>query len=214
MSESDESSEPEEVETELEEEDAPETDGEAEVTKEALRDRIDELEAERERLETRVAEAEAERDDLTARLKRKAADFENYKKRQQRQREQLEEAATERLVTRLLDVRDNLKRALDEEAEDVDSLREGVKLTLTEFDRVLDAEDVAEIDPTPGTAVDPERHEVMLQVDSEQPEGHIAEVYQSGYEMGEKVLRPAQVTVSDEDEEANSESEEQSTSDR
>lgn len=212
MSESDESSEPEEVETEVEEE-APETDGEA-VTKEELQDRIDELEAERERLETRVAEAEAERDDLTARLKRKAADFENYKKRQQRQREQLEEAANERLVTRLLDVRDNLKRALDEEAEDVDSLREGVKLTLTEFDRVLDAEDVAEIDPTPGTAVDPERHEVMLQVDSEQPEGHIAEVYQSGYEMGEKVLRPAQVTVSDEDEEANSESEEESTSDR
>lgn len=160
-------------------------------------ERIADLESERDELAARVEELEEERGELTARLKRTAADFENYKKRKQRERERVQAEATEEVVGRLLDVRDNLKRAIDQEADDVDSLREGVKLTLDEFDRVLDAEDVVEIDPDPGTALDPERHEVMLQVDSDEPAGHIAEVYQSGYALGEKVLRPAQVTVSD-----------------
>lgn len=163
----------------------------------ALQAERDELEAEREELEAELSEAEAEIEDLTERLQRKAADFENYKKRQERRREELEAAATDDLLERVLDVRDNLKRAVDQEADDVDSLREGVKLTLSELDKVLDAEDVSEIDPEPGTPVDPTRHEVMLRVESDQPVDRIAEVYQSGYERGEKVLRPAQVTVSD-----------------
>lgn len=172
-------------------------DHESSESVEALRERVDELEAERDELATLVEELETERDDLESRLKRTAADFDNYKKRQERRREELRETATEELVERLLDVRENLKRALDQETTEVDSLREGVKLTLTELDRVFDAEGVSEIEPTEGTPVDPQRHEVMLRVDSDQPEGHIAEVYQRGYIMGEKVLRPAQVTVSD-----------------
>lgn len=167
--------------------------------------RIDELESERDALAAQVGKLREERDDLKARLKRTAADFENYKKRQQRQREQLEAAATERLVDRLLDVRDNLNRALDQEADDVEALREGVKLTLAEFDRVLDAEDVSEIDPEPGAPVEPERHEVVLQVESEHPKGHIDEVYQMGYETPENVLRAAKVTVSEGDTDADHE---------
>ena len=55
------------------------------------------------------------------------------------------------------------------------------------------------IDPEPGQAVDPERHEVMMRVESEQPEGTIADVYKQGYEMAEKVIEAAQVTVSDDE---------------
>ncbi len=72
-------------------------------------------------------------------------------------------------------------------------------MTLREFDRILEDENVSEIDPDPGTETDPQRHEVMMQVDSDQPEGTVADVYTPGYEMGGKVIQNAQVTVSNGD---------------
>jgi molecular chaperone GrpE len=154
----------------------------------ALRDRADDLEA-------TVEERAAEIDDLTDRLKRTQADYQNYKKRAKRQQEEIRERATEDLVERLLDVRDNLARALDQD-EDAD-IRDGVEATLRSFDRVLEEEDVEHIDPEPGAAVDPQRHEVMLRVESDQPADTVAEVYRPGYEMAGTVLQAAQVTVSE-----------------
>ncbi|WP_049971130.1 nucleotide exchange factor GrpE [Haladaptatus cibarius] len=148
-------------------------------------------------IESERQEQETEIDDLRTRLKRKQADFQNYKKRAKKRQEQLEKRATEDVVDRLIDVRDNLKRAVEEEHEDVESLRGGVELTLKELDRVFEDENVAEIDPEPGAEVDPQRHEVMLRVESDHPEDTIADVYQPGYEMADKVLQAAQVTVSD-----------------
>ncbi|MDG5760635.1 nucleotide exchange factor GrpE [Natronococcus sp. A-GB1] len=149
-----------------------------------------------EQLRAELEEAEAEIEDLESRLKRKQADFQNYKKRAKKRQQQIKDRATEDLVERLVGVRDNLKRALEEDSDDVESLREGVEMTMREFDRVLADENVSEIDPEPGTEADPQRHEVMMQVDSDQPEGTIADVYTPGYEMGEKVIQNAQVTVS------------------
>ena len=155
-----------------------------------LEDHLADLEAERE-------EAEERADDLESKLKRNRADFQNYKKRAKKRQEQLQERATEDLVENLLDVRDNLKRAVEDDHENVESLQEGVEMTLKELDRVFADENVEEIDPEPGAETDPQRHEVMMQVESDQPEGTVADVYQPGYEMGDKVLRAAQVTVSD-----------------
>jgi molecular chaperone GrpE len=152
----------------------------------ALREEVDDL---RERLDEREERVE----ELESSLKRTKADFQNYKKRQERRREQERRRATEDLVERLLDVRDNLARALDVEGD----VREGVDSTLRQFDRVLDEEDVEAIDPAPGDEVDPQRHEVLMRVDADHPEGAIADVHRPGYEMGERVLRPAQVTVSE-----------------
>ena len=95
-------------------------------------------------------------------------------------------------------------------------------MTLREFDRILEDENVSEIDPDPGTEADPQRHEVMMQVDSDQPEGAIADVYTPGYEMGEKVIQNAQVTVSNgefadtdsDDGDGTDESEEESAADQ
>lgn len=148
-------------------------------------------------LESRVEEREAELDEQRDRLKRTQADFQNYKKRAKKRQEQVQDRATEDLVERLLGVRDNLKRAVDDDHDDLESLREGVEITLREFDRVLADESVEEIAPEAGHEVDPQRHEVLMRVDSEQEEGTVADVYQPGYEMGDKVLRAAQVTVSD-----------------
>ncbi len=156
-----------------------------------LRFEVEALEAERDDYEEEV-------ESLQSRLKRKQADFENYKKRMQKRREQEKARATEDLVTRLLDVRDNLQRALEQD-EDTD-IRDGVETTLGQFDRVLEEENVEPIEPEPGDEVDPERHEVLVRMDSDQPEGTIAEVHRPGYEMAEKVIRTAQVAVSDSDE--------------
>ena len=156
-----------------------------------------ELDSHVDELEAAVEERDEEIEDLQDRLKRKQADFQNYKKRAKKRQDQIRDRATEDLVERLLDVRDNLKRAVDQDHDDVESIREGVKMTLKEFDRVLDAENVSEVDPDPGEDVDPQRHEVMMRVESDQPADTIAEVYKPGYEMSDKVLQTAQVTVSD-----------------
>ena len=65
---------------------------------------------------------------------------------------------------------------------------------------MLAEEGVDPIQPEPGDEVDPNRHQVMLRVESEQPDGTVHEVYEPGYEMGDRVLTEAQVTVSADDE--------------
>lgn len=166
---------------------------------EELADEVAELEGRVARLETELAEKDEEADELQDRLKRTQADFQNYKKRAKKRQDQIRETATEDFVERVVTVRDNLVRALDQD-EDAD-IRPGIESTLEEFDRILATEDVSTIDPEPGTDVDPTRHEVMMRVASDQPEGTVADVYQPGYEMAEKVIREAQITVSTGDEE-------------
>jgi len=153
-------------------------------------------------LESRLADAESELDeredridDLEEALARSKAEFKNYKKRAKRREEEIRERATEDFVGRIVSVRDNLVRALDQD-EGAD-IRPGIESTVEEFDRILEAENVAEIDPEPGSDVDPTRHEVLMRVDADQPEGAVAEVYRPGYEMAGSVLREAQVTVSE-----------------
>ena len=158
---------------------------EAEATE--LRSRIDSLAED-------VDAKDEEIDDLTDKLSRARADFKNYKKRTKKQQEEMKARATEDLVGELIDVRDNLVRALDQD-DDAD-IRPGVESTLEAFDRALEDENVGFISPAAGEEVDPERHEVMQRVDSDQPEGTVVDVYQQGYEMAGKILRPARVTVS------------------
>jgi len=112
-----------------------------------------------------------------------------------RRREEERKRATEGLVEPLLDVRDNLQRALEQD-EDVD-IRDGVESTLRQFDDVLEAEDVTEIAPEAGEEVDPHRHEVLARVEADVPEGTVADIHRQGYAMADSVLREAQVTVSE-----------------
>ena len=146
-------------------------------------------------LESATAEQRERAAEFESRLKRKQADFQNYKQRQEKRMEEEIGRATEDLVTRLLDVRDNLDRALQQD-EDAD-IRGGVESTLEQFDRELDRENVSPIEPEPGEEVDPQRHEVLVTIASDQPEDRIAQIHRTGYEMAGKVLRPAQVAVSD-----------------
>lgn len=154
---------------------------------EALAREVAELEAE---LESSREEVSA----LTSKLARVRADFSNYKERAKRKRDEIRERASEALVEQVVPVRNDLLRALDQE--DGSDIRPGVESTLEKFDEVLTEEGVEPIAPAPGDEVDPNRHQVMLRVESEQPDGTIHEVYEPGYEMGDRVLTEAQVTVS------------------
>ena len=146
-------------------------------------------------LEERLAEVERERDEYLNDLKRVAADFENYRKRVARDQEGLVARAHERLVKELLPVLDDLERALEAAAQHEEAkLEEGVRLVHRELVEALSREGLVEVE-TDGQ-FDPHVHEALLSQPSEQEEGSVMEVLQKGYRLGDRVLRPARVVVS------------------
>jgi molecular chaperone GrpE len=146
-------------------------------------------------LEERAALLERERDERTADVKRLAADFDNYKKRVARDQESLVARAHERLVDRLLPVLDDLERALGAAAEHEEAkLEDGVRLVHRELGEALAREGLVEIE-TDGK-FDPHVHEALLSQPSSADEGTIIDVLQKGYRLGDRVLRPARVVVS------------------
>ena len=146
-------------------------------------------------LEERLALLEQERDELIGDLKRVAADFDNYRKRALRDQEALVARAHERLVKELLPVVDDLERALvaAEEHEEA-KLEEGVRLVHRELRDALAKEGLVEIE-TDGE-FDPHVHEALLTQPSGEGDGVILQVIQKGYRLGDRVLRPARVVVS------------------
>ncbi|MFB6282532.1 MAG: nucleotide exchange factor GrpE [Halobacteria archaeon] len=164
-------------------------------TEDEARDVGEESESRIEDLEESLEEKEERINDLESRLKRVQADFQNYKKRSERKKEEFAKYATVDIVTRLLDIRDNLNKALNSDG-DIDNLKQGVEMVQDELDKLLLDEGVEKIE-TDGKP-DPEKHEVMMKVDSEEHgEGEIVDVYQPGYRMKDKVIREARVTVAD-----------------
>ncbi|HJS70479.1 MAG TPA: nucleotide exchange factor GrpE [Gaiellaceae bacterium] len=152
-------------------------------------------------LEERLALLERERDEYLSDLKRVAAEFDNFRKRAARDHESLVSRAHERLVKELLPVLDDLERALvaAEEHEEA-KLEEGVRLVHRELRSALAKEGLVEIE-TEGV-FDPHVHEALLTQPSEQDDGAILEVIQKGYRLGDRVLRPARVVISQEAPEA------------
>ena len=160
-----------------------------------LKARVAELEAQLLELEGRADEAEARRDEYLDNLQRLAADFDNFRKRAARDQEALVARAHERLVKELLPVLDDLARALDTASKHEEAkLEEGVELVERELRQALEREGLVEI-ATEGT-FDPHVHEALLTQPSEDAEGSILEVLQKGYQLGDRVLRPARVTLS------------------
>ena len=155
----------------------------------------DEAQTKNAELEERLAEVERERDEYLNDLKRVAADFENYRKRVARDQEGLVARAHERLVKELLPVLDDLERSLEAAAEHEEAkLEEGVRLVHRELVEALAREGLVEVE-TDGQ-FDPHVHEALLSQSSEQEDGSVIEVLQKGYRLGDRVLRPARVVVS------------------
>jgi molecular chaperone GrpE len=130
---------------------------------------------------------------LEDRFKRAAADLDNYRKRVARDIERRVEGAREALLREWLEVVDSLERALRQEPDG--PLAEGLRAVREQMDAVLARSGVERIDAV-GERFDPERHEAVDVRDSDDAEnGTILEVVRSGYSLGGRVLRPAQVVV-------------------
>jgi len=105
--------------------------------------------------------------------------------------------AAESLVSELLPVLDNLERALDaSEHHEEAKVSEGVQLVRQQLVDLLRRRGLEEIASEPGSEFDPHLHEALSQQPSDHPEGAISEVWQRGYTLGDRVMRPARVVVS------------------
>jgi molecular chaperone GrpE len=150
-----------------------------------------------ESLEERLAAAEARADEHLADLQRLAADFGNFRKRTARDQADLVSRATERLVSHLVPVLDDLERALEAaEQHEEAKLEDGVRLVHRALADALRREGLVEIE-TDG-AFDPHVHEALLTQPAEGAEpGSVLQVLQKGYRLGDRVLRPARVIVAE-----------------
>lgn len=141
-------------------------------------------------------EARAQVAELNNRLLKAHAEYENYRRRVQREKEELALYANQKLVLNLLPVLDNLERALASPAVEGDEkLRQGVELTARSFRDMLAKEGVTPIEAV-GQPFDPNIHEAVMTVESaDHEDGVVVTEFQKGYKMGDRVIRPSMVQV-------------------
>lgn len=153
--------------------------------------------AEKEELKGKIAEQEAVIQEYTDLLKRSRAEFENYQKRVERESRELRTIVKREILSKLLGLVDDTELAVRQLENAPKEVLGGVNMILAKMHKLLQEEGVTEI-PCKG-APNPERHEVVLQVESGLPAGEIAQVLQKGYMMGDTVLRYSKVAVSKEE---------------
>lgn len=143
-----------------------------------------------------VAQAKAEAQDWQDKYLRLHAEWDTYRRRTTEQREVEKARATEKLVTSLLPVIDDFERTIDYATKNGEGgLFDGVKAVHAKLVDVLKKDGVEVIDPA-GEAFDALEAQAVATVDDASvPDETVSEVYQRGYKMGTKVLRPAMVTV-------------------
>lgn len=150
------------------------------------------------KLEKKIAQLATEREELKELLLRKAAEFDNFKKRTESEYGRLVANANSELVTDLLPIIDDLERSVASarEAQDFRGLLAGVELITGNFISAFGKRGVAPIRAI-GEAFDPEKHEALMQVESDKyPSGIVADEHLKGYIMNGRVLRHSQVLVS------------------
>ena len=147
-------------------------------------------------IDAALEEARAEADDWRDKAMRAQADFENTRKRLEVRHADALLRAGERIVENLLPVLDDLDRAIDHAVGDGSDVVEGLDAVRRKLLDVLAREGCSAIDPF-GAAFDHDRHNaVQMREDAEVADGTVVEVFQKGYEMHGRVLRPAMVVVS------------------
>ena len=143
-----------------------------------------------------VQRLEQEKAELEDRLVRTQAELVNYRRRSQNELEQFRKYEGFRLVRDLLPTIDNLQRAISAPSNDVESLRTGVDMVARQLLETLARYQVEPI-PCQGVAFDPNLHEAVHQMPSEeQPAMHVLEALETGYKMQDRIVRPAKVIVS------------------
>jgi molecular chaperone GrpE len=145
--------------------------------------------------EGELARALRERDEYLDALQRLKAEFDNYRKRMAREEASRAMRTSERLLRALVPILDDLERALEAAAEHEEAkLEEGVRLVYRALADLLAREGLVEVE-TAGK-FDPHSQEALLAQPSEAEEGTVIQVLQKGYKLGDLVVRPARVVIS------------------
>lgn len=140
-----------------------------------------------------------ELEQVRADVLRERADLDNQRKRLARDVEMARKFANERLLSDLLPLFDSIEAGLAAAAEN-DPLREGMVLTLRQLNKIAEANGLSEVAPARGDAFDPDRHQAMSMVEAADiPPGAVAQTFQKGYLLNERLLRPALVMVAKQD---------------
>ena len=145
----------------------------------------------------KVKKLEAELEEWKNSYTRKLAEFQNFTKRKENEVAEMRKYASEGIIVKLLDNVDNLERAVDasKESQNFDSLIEGVNMILNNLKHLLAEEGVEEIEAA-GKEYDPYEHKAMITENKEELDDNVVvQVFQKGYKMKGKVVRPAMVTV-------------------
>jgi molecular chaperone GrpE len=144
-----------------------------------------------------LAAVTRERDEYLDHLRRLKAEWDNYRKRVQRDNEELRLRAAETVVESLLPVMDNLSRALEAaDKHEEGQLLAGLDLVAGQLRGTLAGHGLEQVEVEPGTLFDPEYHEAIVAQPSEDyDEGTVTQVLERGYLLHGKLLRPAKVIV-------------------
>lgn len=149
-------------------------------------------------LKKELEETKAELEEVQDRYLRLQAELQNIQRRNKREQEAATRYRSQDLAKQMLPAIDNLERALTIEVEDEagKNLKKGIEMVLESFNQALKSEGIEVIDPI-GEPFDPNMHEAYTQVpaDDEKESGTVAQVFEKGYKLHDRVLRAAKVAV-------------------
>ena len=143
-------------------------------------------------LQARIAELEAQLKDEQLRA---LANEQNLRRRHQQEIADTHKFAGQKFAVEMLPLKDYLEMALLDQSGNFDALKMGVQMTLNELQKAFDTTQIKEINPKAGDKLDPNIHQAMQAVASEQEPNTVVGVLKKGYTLSDRVLRPAMVTV-------------------
>lgn len=146
-------------------------------------------------LEEQLSATEAKLAETHDAFMRARAEAENIRRRAQEDVSKAHKFAIESFAEALLPVKDSLEMALKVETPTVESIKEGVEMTLKQLVSAFERNRVVEIMPAPGEKLDPNKHQAVAVVPSEQEANTVVNVLQKGYMIADRLLRPAIVTA-------------------
>lgn len=171
-----------------------------EVVTEAAEETIEETPAEEPTeptLEEKLAQAELNAAELQDAFLRARAEAENIRRRAQEDIAKAHKFAVEGFAESMMTVKDSLEMALNIETASVESLKEGVEMTLKQMSSAFEKNRLMEIVPEVGEKLDPMKHQAIQTVPADQEPNTVVTVLQKGYMIADRLLRPAIVTVAE-----------------
>lgn len=146
-------------------------------------------------LEAQLSATEAKLAEMHDAFMRAKADAENIRRRAQEDVSKAHKFAIESFAEAMVPVRDSLEMALKVETQTVEAIREGVEMTLKQLTAAFEKNRLLEVMPQAGEKLDPNKHQAVAVVPSEQEANTVVTVLQKGYMIADRLLRPAIVTA-------------------